>query len=321
MLKSYVAPMLDEVALLARARQTVADRGGSVPDGATLRQLTQTEGVEFATACYFQAILAAPEHGAFVAAVDAQPPVPIAARSRLHLLLVPALYYKELPEYGGDGRAVAEIARACGLEVTVVPLLSKGTLRANAEILWQTLCAAQGDALVLFSLSVGGGTVRLMLDEHADDPQLARLAGWVNVCGLVRGIPLAERLLRNPLRRLHVATLCKVIGLDFGLVRELDPAHPAWRAELALPETLCVVNLIGTPLHSHVQQRSLFKRYTWMQELGPNDGMALLPDLIVAPGLVYPLWGADHYFRTPQVSPLLYRLFRFLRSAWAHEVV
>jgi hypothetical protein len=77
-----------------------------------------------------------------------------------------------------------------------------------------------------------------------------------------------------------------------------------------------VINLIGVPLHAHVQQRSLFKRYGWMQALGPNDGMALLPDLLVEPGDTYPLWGADHYFRTPQVSPLFYRVFRTVRLHW-----
>ncbi len=114
--------------------------------------------------------------------------------------------------------------------------------------------------------------------------------------------------------------MCKVIGLDFGLVRELDPAHLFWQGPLPLPEKLRVVNLIGVPLHSHIQQRSLFKRYSWMKEMGPNDGMSLLSDLIVEPGLIYPLWGADHYFRTPQVSPLLYRLFRYLRREWAREL-
>ncbi|HXF62400.1 MAG TPA: hypothetical protein VNK95_12330, partial [Caldilineaceae bacterium] len=81
------------------------------------------------------------------------------------------------------------------------------------------------------------------------------------------------------------------------------------------PPRLPVINLIGAPLRCHVQQRSLFKRYGWMERLGPNDGMALLPDLL-APGPVYPVWGADHYFRTPQVSALFYRIFRYVRQHW-----
>lgn len=45
-------------------------------------------------------------------------------------------------------------------------------------------------------------------------------------------------------------------------------------------------------------------------------GDPLLPDLLIEPGVIYPLWGADHYFRTPQVSPLFYRLLRSVRLHW-----
>ncbi|MCC6457033.1 MAG: hypothetical protein IT328_18900 [Caldilineaceae bacterium] len=330
MLRPHVAPMVDEVGLLARAAEEVRGFGGSVPNREMLQALTQERGIDLATAIFYQSILASPLHGPFVRAVEAETAAPLPSPSRFHLLIVPALYYQELPQYGGDGQAIAAIAQACGMRVTVAPLLSKGSLSDNAAILWETLCRLErektiegktdGEEVLLLSLSVGGGEVRILFAEHAGDPRLERLAGWINICGLVRGIPLAAQLLRNPLRRLHAKTICKVIGIDFGLVRELDPDHAFWQGTLALPPKLRVLNLIGVPLHSHVQQRSLFKRYAWMQALGPNDGMSLLSDLIVEPGLIYPLWGADHYFRTPQVSPLLYRLFRFLRQEWAGEV-
>lgn len=327
MLRPHVAPMLDEVGLLARAAEMTPHYGGRVPTRAELHALTTAHGIDLATAIFYQAILAAATHGEFVAAVAAERVAALPTSSRYHLLIVPALYYQELPQYGGDGQAIAEIAQACGLRVAVAPLLSKGSLSDNAAILWETLCRIDaeereaGRQTLLLSLSVGGGEVRMMFADRAGAPQLARLAGWINICGLVRGIPLATQLLRNPLRRLHTQTVCKVIGLDFALVRELDPAHHVWQAELTLPPALRVINLIGVPLHSHVQQRSLFKRYGWMQQWGPNDGLALLPDLLVEPGLIYPLWGADHYFRTPQVSPLLYRLFRYVRREWAGERV
>ncbi len=321
MLRPHVAPMLDEVGLLARAAELAADYGGDVPDRAMLQALTRTYGIDLTTAIYYQAWLAAPAHGAFIRAVEAECAAPVALSSRVHLLIVPALYYQELPQYGGDGEAIAAIARACGLRVTVAPLLSKGSLSANAARLWQTLCDLAGDPVVLLSLSVGGGEVRLMLAAHTGAPALQHLVGWVNICGLVRGIPLASQLLGNPLRRLHAQTVCKVFGVDFALVRELDPVHAFWQAPVTLPNALPVINLIGVPLHSHVQQRSLFKRYGAMANLGPNDGMALLPDLLIEPGLTYPLWGADHYFRTPQVSPLLYKLFRYIRREWAGDMV
>jgi hypothetical protein len=320
--------MLDEVGLLACAAEEARVYAGRVPTREMLQTLTRERGIDLATAIFYQSVLASSTNGPFIEAVDREDAAPLPAPSRYHLLIVPALYYRELPQYGGDGRAIATIAQACGLGVTVAPLLSKGSLSDNASILWQTLCKLQSSQdrsqnqgeIVLLSLSVGGGETRIMLAEHAGSPQLARLAGWINVCGLVRGIPLAEQLLRNPLRRLHAKTVCKLIGVDFALVRELDPHHAYWQESLCLPPQLRIANLIGVPLHSHVQQRSLFKRYGWMQEMGPNDGMSLLSDLVVEQGPIYPLWGADHYFRTPQVSRLLYKLFRHIRREWAGEL-
>ena len=58
-------------------------------------------------------------------------------------------------------------------------------------------------------------------------------------------------------------------------------------------------------------------RYLRLGRLGPNDGFVLLAELLVLPGLVHPVWGADHLFRTPQVSPLLYRLLTLLREGCA----
>lgn len=315
MLKAYVVPPVDEVQLLACAAERAAAFGGRVPGRAELQALTAEMGVEMATAVFYQAIRVAAGHAAFIAKVERQAAAPMPGHAPATLVIVPALYYRELPQYGGDGAAIVAVAQACGFTTETVPVASKGSLRRNAAILAETLAATAGP-VVLLSLSVGGGSVRLLLEERRGDPLLDRIAGWVNVCGLVRGVPLAERLLAHPLRRLHARALCGVIGLDFDLVRELDPAYPAWQRPFLIPAHLRVINLIGVPLHAHVQQRSLFKRYGWMQALGPNDGMALLPDLLAEPGDIYPLWGADHYFRTPQVSPLFYRLFRTLRVDW-----
>jgi hypothetical protein len=227
--------MLDEVGLLARAAEEAQGYGGSVPTREMLQRLTKERGIDLATAIFYQSIVTSTTHGPFVCKVDAESAAPLPASSRYHLLIVPALYYQELPQYGGDGQAIATIAQACGLEVTVAPLLSKGSLSDNAAILWQTLCQIEGEEVLLLSLSVGGGEARIMFSEHAGSPHLARLVGWINICGLVRGIPLATQLLRNPLRRLHTKTVCKVIGLDFGLVRELEPTHALWQGPMLLP--------------------------------------------------------------------------------------
>ena len=47
-------------------------------------------------------------------------------------------------------------------------------------------------------------------------------------------------------------------------------------------------------------------------ELGPNDGAILLYDTLRAPGVVYPVRGADHYMRPRfRVEPLCRGLLRY----------
>src|SRR4051794_8889183 len=242
MLRPFVAPMQDEVGLLARAAEEAVRYNGCIPNRKALQRLVEMQGIDLATAIFYQSILSSSTSGAFIRAVDAEAAAPIPTTSRAKVLLVPALYYQELPQYGGDGQAIATIAQACGLPVTIAPLLSKGSLSDNANILWECLCALEGNEVIVLSLSVGGSEIRIMFDEHAGSAQLDRLVGWINICGLVKGIPLASQLLRNPLRRLHTQTVCKVIGLDFGLVRELDPAHAFWQGAMTMPARLPVVN-------------------------------------------------------------------------------
>ncbi|HXF60568.1 MAG TPA: hypothetical protein VNK95_03055, partial [Caldilineaceae bacterium] len=232
MLKAYVAPPVDEVRLLADAAAWVQAHITSWPDGVpdrtALQALTGQVGIDLATAIFYQALLASPQHGPFVCAVDRLPAAPWAGEAGATLLIAPALYYRELPQYGGDGAAIGAIAQACGFRTVTAPLLSKGSLSRNAALLAEAL-AGQAGPVILLSLSVGGGEVRLLLDRWAADPLLDKLAGWINVCGLVRGVPLADRLLRSPIRRVHARAICGAIGLDFELVRELDPAHALWQ--------------------------------------------------------------------------------------------
>ena len=69
---------------------------------------------------------------------------------------------------------------------------------------------------------------------------------------------------------------------------------------------------MALPLGCHIQT-SLVARYSAISRLGPNDGMVNCRESVIEPGLIYPVWGCDHFFRGPQVVPLLYQFFSWLR--------
>ena len=85
-----------------------------------------------------------------------------------------------------------------------------------------------------------------------------------------------------------------------------------------MPNHLRVINIVGSPLTSHVE-KSMQTRFLMLKHLGPNDGMVLLPDALWLPGDVYPVLGADHFFRGTQISSLLYRLFAYVFAATENE--
>jgi hypothetical protein len=49
-----------------------------------------------------------------------------------------------------------------------------------------------------------------------------------------------------------------------------------------------------------------------LKTFGPNDGLTPLRDCFDYPGRIYPVWGADHFMRIPDLTALLYKLFHFI---------
>ena len=73
-----------------------------------------------ATMAFYEAVRAAEYNRDFVDAVDQQS-VGQSTDNRITLLILPALFYQEHPEVGGDGTQVASVAKACGIDANAVP--------------------------------------------------------------------------------------------------------------------------------------------------------------------------------------------------------
>jgi hypothetical protein len=318
MFGSYGDAPVDEIALAERVEPHVRALRGAVPDVAVLRAVTDEHGLDFATMLYYRAVHESPEHGEFVRRLDARPAAPVPRPVDTTLLVVPAMFHRERPDLGGDGRLVTAVARACGYRVEVVPTESRGSLSTNAAIIRRAIREHPAPSLWLFSLSKGGGEVRVALQEDRSREALGRVRGWINASGIVRGSHFIDQMLASPGRRLRARAFCLALGTSYAGMRELQTTHEYWSRPFEMAPGAFVINLVGVPLGCHVQ-RGLVGRYRRLGALGPNDGFVLLPQTVIAPGPIYPIWGSDHLFRSPLVSPLLYRLFGFLQDGVAGE--
>ncbi len=253
-------------------------------------ELARTEGLDFATALLHDRILRVPTNAEFSrSAREAQRP---AKNDRDLIGIVRGAFHREHRHTSADGATVLAIARELGCAAEVIPTASLGTLEESAGAILDWLAAQRDRRIVLVSLSKGGADVKHALSRR--DAAFGEVAAWVSFSGIVQGTPLIEWLRRRPLRWWGVRLWLWWRGYRARALDELrhDAASP-WPA---LPEHLRVVHVFGFPLRHHLAHPWAARGYARLSPLGPNDGGGiLLADCAKLPGIVCPIWGADHY--------------------------
>lgn len=311
--KFYISAPVDDVLLAERVGGHVSALGGRLPTNGELKDIAGEHGLDFSTMVLYQAMQASHVHGPFIAALDSEPVstshAPVAGA---RMLVIPALFHGHYPETGADAAFAADIARQCGFDVATIPTRSLGTSTDNAAIIRDTLARETAPDIWIFAVSKGSADFRAFLQLYPDSPAIARVRGWINVCGVSGGAQIADYDTATRWRAFKYAAICRLFGSRYELMREMRTDHRYWQQPLTLPPHMKLFSFAAIPLGSHIQ-KSLIGRYRALSALGPNDGMMLCRDAILDHGPAYPVWGADHFFRSPQVISLLYRFFAYLR--------
>jgi len=82
---------------------------------------------------------------------------------------------------------------------------------------------------------------------------------------------------------------------------------------LRLPAHLRLISIVGFPLRSHMTSGLGRRCYDRLSPFGPNDGVIVLDDVCAQPGLIYPIWGADHLLRSgADMERVLSAILRFV---------
>ncbi len=308
----FSEPHRDEIALLADADRLLAARPPGRLGREELRATTKEHGCDLATAMAYRAAQGEPVNAAFLAALAALPVALDAQSGRgQRLLVIPTMYHRERPELGGDGRLIAEIAARLGFTVETAAIASLGAITPNAAVLADHLRGWDRPGWVV-SLSKGTSDLKRAL---CVEPGLAaRVAGWISLAGMPGGTPLADPRPGRPVAHALLVAWLRLRGADGSMMSEMGLDHDFSRAVLALPAGLPTVDIVPMPLACHLRQ-PVTRYAAWLGRSGPNDGYVLLEDACIAQGHLVPLWGSDHYMRTPELPPLLYRLLR-----WAAEL-
>jgi hypothetical protein len=279
---------------------------GTLPDTGSLRSITRRHSIDTATALLIDCLNSMPENrhtrSLFLSALSAAPGAGAARADFLAqradaytVLFVPGWgYLSNGEETGGNLRRPREIISAMGFEIHLVPLADYGSVEDNAATLAGALRRQLqgGKRVVLASASSGGPAVALALGER-DIAEHPLLAGWINICGVLRGSPVVDHFLSG-LGPLFLRAISLFQGWTYAELLSLSRSRSLSRFErFAAPPQLVILNYVGIPFSGQVSSRAR-TLYDLIADLGPNDGLTLIPDAL-APGYTIMALGSDHF--------------------------
>lgn len=260
-----------------------------------LNEIAATVGLEVATALLWNALRQSPEQGDFISRVDAvdQPPV----HQQPLMLIVPGAFHRHHKHSGADGRRLTMIADELGWPSERLDVASLGTTQTNAAVLIKRLLDCSSHRILIASLSKGACDVASAFRHPMADQAFNRVCAWVSLSGILTGTHLVTQLRPQRLRRLGVRLILWTRGQRFAALDELARESGAsLNQPVRVSNNIRAFHIVGFPLARHLRHPWATRGYQRLAPYGPNDGGGfLLGDVTRLPGLIYPVWGADHY--------------------------
>jgi hypothetical protein len=167
----------------------------------------------------------------------------------------------------------------------------------------------------MVSLSKGGAEMKLALAAPDAPEVFHNVSAWISLSGLCEGSPLANWLAGQHWRLPLIRFFFWYHGYHCSALRQLERGPGGLlNFELRPPRHLQIVHVVGFPMTRHLSSPLAGRGHRRIGPLGPNDGgPILLADLRRLPGLIYPVWGADHYLRPARdTGSLVSRLLNYV---------
>jgi hypothetical protein len=222
-----------------------------------------------------------------------------ARRLRTHtLVFVPGWDYVDSgSETGADYVRQRELFTRLGVENILVTIDPNGSVEENAAVVVDTIqrLSATGRRLVVVSASSGSLAAALALGGETGRMRPAAVEGWLNLGGILGGMPLID-VYSSGLRRHLLNLFIGIQGWRTEAVESMSRARSHARlATLHIPESLKVFNYVGIPLTGDISDRARFF-HSGLLPLGPNDGLTLITDPILPGTQSIVALGQDHFF-------------------------
>ena len=299
-LANYLAGKHSNPALDERIDRVYQSADGNLPNRDELKRLSDEFSVDFAALYFADRIDHDPVNRRFRRDFDqtrdyvreafSENHVKLpAAASGYEVLFVPTYLYKRLTFTGADMAVPREALQRVGFICHFVETDDDGPVETNADLVSASIRArAQtGRRLIIVSASKSGPEVALALTKLGP-AETRHVAAWINTVGALQGSPVADEQLGPELEF--------IVGKVDPAGREsITTARSRQRFDsFRIPEHVLVVNYFGIPVSgsiSFLARRGFFP----LRKYGPNDGLVLLPDMVIPRGITLAELGSDHF--------------------------
>lgn len=290
---------VDEIALRDKTRIVVKSRRLNQLDMDVIQEIHQEHGVCVSSMTICECIQQDLREQAFQKALKHAKPQ---GNPRLHLVVIPTMYYSEHPELGGSGEVFQMIAKRLSIKVSVIQVKSLGCIQENSKIIADFINALKNsDNVWILAISKGTADVKHAFLNHISSKAMNKVKGIINISGMPGGTPLTGKGAGISVGYHVIKHWLKIRGGDYSIVDEMFTEHPFSKAYFKLPETIRIINIIGVPIMAYLR-KPVCNSFHQLAKQGPNDGCVLLKDALIPNGNTIALWGVDHYMRAPSVA-------------------
>lgn len=272
-----------------------------VPDREALKNLSHEYSVDFASLFWAHQLLSVSKNGLiqerFVENMDAEDSLKFQSHSAEYsVILVPGLDYKKSGHLtGSDLKTQVELLNKAGIKVHFVDIPPLGAVEENAAVIADTIRAHSGEQILVGGPSSAGPAIQFALSRILSPKETENVDAWVNLGGIVNGSPVLDWMdsgITYPLWRIIVWSQHWPYESLESMRADVSRKRSA---TLKVPEHIKVINYIGLSLSGNISKFGMDK-YCIMRSQGPNDGLGLLPEMVVSNSYTIIAPYSDHFF-------------------------
>ena len=213
------------------------------------------------------------------------------------VLFVPGWDYVDSgAKTGADFAKPRRLLSEMGIRNHLIEINPIGSVEENARVVADHILsyANTGEKVLIVSASSGSPAVALSLGETLTSSEVSHVTGWLNIGGILRGSPVIDHYKKWP-QRLVFNIFTWIQGWDTKNIETMSEEKLRARYEqLDFPKTMAIVNYIGIPLSGQITPRAK-DGYEIMSQAGPNDGLTMILDEMVADTPTIVSLGFDHF--------------------------